>query len=249
MFYPQYLTPKYGHYDARLIRKALTRPSFYPTRPHRRLPMYPKTKPLVAGFNPFGQHRPNMGWMRHTNQLDRHYWRYFNRKQPRYLKNRMDSEQSPYFTTMATSGLPLYTSPMLYEYESEIRYVPYPVNINRQSTTYGGRLSLGNGAEDALTLPPKIRVIFIPTGASSMQQAFTGPLVTYPFSRIWDRRLTKVSTCLSDDATISIQSYVRRCVCIADSTTVTTDHLIAIDACCATDCNGSVYEPFRCTSL
>lgn len=184
MFYPQYLTPKYGHHDARLMRKAHTRPSFYPTRPHRRLPIYPKTKPLVSGFNPFSHYGPNMDWVRHANQLDNHYWRYFNRKQPRYLKNRMDNEQSPYFTTMATQGFPLYTSPMVYEYERETRYVPYPVNFNRRNTTYGGGLSLSNGIEGGLTLPPKIRVIFIPTGSSSMQQAFTGPLVTYPFGSI-----------------------------------------------------------------
>ncbi|CAF2318621.1 unnamed protein product [Rotaria sp. Silwood2] len=75
----------------------------------------------------------------------------------------------------------------VYEFEKETKYVPVPVFLNPNTGQYEplGNSGLGFspniGYPGGMNLPPKIRVIFIPTGQSSLQQPWIGPLTTPPF--------------------------------------------------------------------
>lgn len=130
-----------------------------------------------------GQYRQER-YSRQQDKLERRYWRdQINRLPP------------PIYPAGQTAGY-YQTEGPAYHYEQEIRYVPFPVYITPNSsggrgtrTTFPGEIApvpftggftttnfLGGG--NTMALPPKIRVIFIPTGSSPMQQPCMGPLVS-----------------------------------------------------------------------
>lgn len=73
------------------------------------------------------------------------------------------------------------TSGQLYIYEKETRYLPYPVfgSSGRGGLGFTGGLTtlIAPGGGGGMDLPPKIRVIFLPTGTPSLQQPCAGALV------------------------------------------------------------------------
>ena len=240
MFYPPYQTPRYGHYDARFIRKAVPRPPIYPIRPHRPFPMYTRGKHLTAGFHRPTQPGPSIGWPVHTNPFDRRYWKYLNRKQSHQGKQRLNNGPAPYFNTMPKPYFTPGKHPKLFQNGREPQQVPFPV-IKEQTTTFGGSVNLGNMTAGVdLTLAPKIRVIFIPTVPPPVPQISIGPLVTCSSNHMPEEILTEVLSCISDDATISVQSCDRRCVSMAHSTAVTAGQFIALDTFYPKTCDGTV---------
>ncbi|CAM4758480.1 unnamed protein product [Rotaria magnacalcarata] len=74
-----------------------------------------------------------------------------------------------------------YHNNAVYEYERETRYVPMPIFMNPTSIGFGTSSNFNYETTGSMSLPPKIRVIFIPTSQSSLQQPCTGPLAMPPF--------------------------------------------------------------------
>ena len=175
-------------------------PPFYSSQsfyrpPFNALEAYPMGNPNQA-------RRPGLGAQLELalTRLDQQY------RQESYIRS-MEKQQGHFLREQARNDLALTTYPIaggagawnqttgeFIQYEQEIRYVPFPVYLSTRSGGLGGRGSLGYGqmptigyggslisslqTQTNMNLTPKIRVIFIPTGNSSLQQPYTGPLVS-----------------------------------------------------------------------
>jgi len=117
--------------------------------------------------------------MPHMNEIQRHW------------KQRANTMPLP---RRADAFPPYYRSDKEYLYEKETRFLPYPVYIGQGGLGFGPSQTLGYGDPSNLgynvgftpalanirgvrNLPPKIRVIFIPTGFPSSQQSYANALV------------------------------------------------------------------------
>lgn len=175
-------------------------PSFYTTQPFYQPPFNAQGPYPADGF---GQaRRPGLGaqLVSAVSRLDEQY------RYEQYMQN-LAKEQRRYFkqvhrNDMAKNNYPPYgeaghrtnTTGDFIQYEQEIRYIPFPVYIRQPTNSFGGSGNLGAGylpnsgfgntftsafqTQPNMNLPPKIRVIFIPTGNSFLQQQYTGPLVS-----------------------------------------------------------------------
>jgi hypothetical protein len=117
------------------------------------------------------------------------------------------------------SGVNLGTTRNLeYGYTSNLGYTP------RSNTFFGisggGGGGGGGGAGGGTGLLPKIRMIFIPTQSSSIQQPCAGPLVTYSFYHTQNKH---IHIYILDYATFSLQSYVTTIMFITTTTTFTSN--------------------------
>ncbi|CAM4911949.1 unnamed protein product [Rotaria socialis] len=107
------------------------------------------------------------------------YMRKLGKIERQYAKLHGYNAQLPmYPSSFETSN---YHNDPVYEYEREIRYVPMPLFMNSTSIGFGTSSNFNYEPTSNMSLPPKIRVIFIPTGQSSLQQPCTGPLAMPPF--------------------------------------------------------------------
>jgi hypothetical protein len=151
--------------------------------------------------------RPGLGtqFVMLLNQLDDQY------RYDQYLRNLEKMQRNSWRQPANTMPLPMYTAPVapyasnyhagtVYNYVNEREYIPYPIYIGPGGAGYGlGRnlgydpSNLGYAASSNFNfgmggggtgLLPKIRVIFIPTGNSSLQQQYTGPLVSNSLNKI-----------------------------------------------------------------
>jgi hypothetical protein len=183
------------YYDKRFMGQPPFIPRPFPTQSYYPPYFYPNSGYLGTDYRQFG--RTNMSTdLMSLNRLNEQYryaqyMRDINAMQSRYWKREASSMPPP----MYTESYPWYqTSPELYLYEHEVRYIPYPVILGPGSEPlpFGGKLEPGypsiTGHTGGLTsilaptgrtmgLPPKIRVIFMPTGLPSLQQPCTGALV------------------------------------------------------------------------
>ena len=138
-----------------------------------------------------------VGWMNRLDSQYRHeqYIKQQGRTERRYWKDQINRLPPAIYTSSKPPGYLETAPPSMYHYEQEIRYVPYPVYITptgatgrQRNTGLPGSLATLPfamdttttflGAANTMSLPPKIRVIFIPTGSSPMQQPCMGPLVS-----------------------------------------------------------------------
>lgn len=132
-------------------------------------------------------------FMSYFSQLDdryryEQYMRRLAKVEKQYAKLQKYGDPGPMYP-QATIGL--HNDPsVVYQYEKETKFVPIPVFINPNPGAYQYPQNLGFGGPSGnLTYPlgggmnvlPKVRVIFVPTGPSSFQQPYTGPLVSYRF--------------------------------------------------------------------
>jgi hypothetical protein len=156
----------------------------YPTQPLYQPPFNPVERSVAPYVNQYEQ--PGLGTQLVLlfNELDAQY------RQQQYLRQ-LQKMQKQYWKQQANNmPPPLYPPGIVYQYEKETEYVPYPVYVGPGARSYGtggyfgdtpgSNMTLGLGG-GGMNLPPKIRVIFIPTGQSPFQQPCTGSLVSYPF--------------------------------------------------------------------
>jgi len=175
------------YYNGRQPRRGASFAPHYPTQPLYQPPFNP-----IEGYPaPFVNQvrEPGLGTQLVLlfNQLDEQY------RYETYLRQ-LEKMQKRYWKQQAnTMPLPMYSAPppplnyasnAVYEYEKETKYIPYPVFVNpgagrNLGYPYGSTVPFGTGG--GMNLPPKIRVIFIPTGQSFSQQPSTGSLVSNSF--------------------------------------------------------------------
>jgi hypothetical protein len=187
------------YYNDRYRRQGTYFAPHYPTQPLYQPPFnraegYPA--PAVNQFRP-----PGLGTqlVMLFNELDEQY------RQEQYLR-KLQKIQRQYWKLQANSmPPPMYPAPVplnyspgtVYQYEKETEYIPFPVFIGPGAGGYGAGRNIGYGgggnfgygpgpnltlgAGGGMSLPPKIRVIFIPTGQSFSQQPYTGSLVSNSF--------------------------------------------------------------------
>lgn len=129
------------------------------------------------------------------NACDQRYLRRTRRKKLNLWKKKLDTMPLPMYTAMPLTTANTYMPPLGgYQYEQEIRYVPYPIRPITNDDPFGLSQNLLVPALSGITtrgnaltqLPPKIRIIFVPTEPKRLclppvmsQPVHTGPLVTY----------------------------------------------------------------------
>jgi hypothetical protein len=117
-------------------------------------------------FNEFDEQYRQEQYLRKLEKIQKQYW-----------KLQANSMPPPMYPAPVPSN---YSSGTVYQYEKETQYVPFPVFIGPGAGGYGAGRNIGYGG-GGMSLPPKIRVIFIPTGQSFSQQPYTGSLVSNSF--------------------------------------------------------------------
>lgn len=184
-------------YTDRYSRHGTYFPPPYPTQPLYQPPLHPYDTYPTMSFNQSRKPRLDQKIESFFNNLDNQYRQeQYNRKlhklEKQYAKLQGDyTPAAPYAGTTDYFGT---NSGVVYQYEKETKFVPFPVLVNAQGQIVGGSGNLGSdnpwntsfsggsnipyGMGGGMSLPPKIRVIFIPTGQSSLQQPYTGPLVS-----------------------------------------------------------------------
>ena len=180
------------YYDQRFMGQIPSIPRPFPTQAY-----YPPYFFNNMGYKQFGGNNMMMDLMS-FNRANEQY------RYAQYMRN-MNMMQNQQWKREGTAMPPTRNRTMWYEtsgdlyfYEQEIRYVPYPVFVGPGgiSPGYGGGLRPGYPpipgpigglttllpqGGSGLNLPPKIRVIFMPTGFPSLQQPCTGALVRHSF--------------------------------------------------------------------
>jgi hypothetical protein len=159
------------------------------------LPSFDHTEgyPIVP-FDKARQSSLGVQFLSFMNQLDdqyryEQYLRNLEKEQRKYLRDERSRMVSEMYTTSMN-----YDNVGVYEYERETRYVPYPIYITSSgsrpsrggtlvydptpTTAYASTSALQWQTQVNMNLPPKVRVIFIPTGTPSIQQPCIGPLVS-----------------------------------------------------------------------
>ncbi|CAF0816501.1 unnamed protein product [Adineta steineri] len=194
--YPSYQFSSPNQYSSRYYNDR------YGRREMAFAPHYPTQQPLYQPpFNPAGAYSSNRydkaGLFGFGNQLIGALNELDDRYRQEQYYNRLSKLERQYQRLHGTA-MPLpYQSAPQYEYVKETQIVPFPILMNPGAASYGTQTIIGNnnpwnmgynnnttmnfGAGFGGDLPPKIRVIFIPTGQSLSQQPCTGPLAMPPF--------------------------------------------------------------------
>ncbi|CAF1340673.1 unnamed protein product [Adineta steineri] len=178
-----------NHYND---KKFIEQQSYYQTT------YIPNTRYSNNRYNHYQQPDVNSTSLLYSNQLDDPYqsqqtWPCINKTykhQEKYFDN-------SFLLTTYTETIPkTYNKPPVHQYEREIQYPPHPVfgntgfagiessDIYGYPTTlnYGGLPSAGLASfRNINTLPPKVRVIFIPQAPSQLQQPCANSLNVPPF--------------------------------------------------------------------
>lgn len=183
------------YYDKRFMGQTPFIPRPFPTQSYYRPYFYPNNGYPATNFSQFGRSNMMTDLMsfNRSNEQFRYaqYIRDLNAMKNRYWKREAGAMPPPMYTEPSRWSQ---TEGDMYFYEQEIRYVPYPVFVGPGGIVhpFGGKLEPGYpsiaGPTGGLTtliaptgramdLPPKIRVIFMPTGLPSLQQPCTGALV------------------------------------------------------------------------
>ena len=168
----------YGGYG----RQPISFAPHYPAQPVYQPPMKHNDRYApVPYFGPVKVKQPGLGTyaLMRFNQLDEQY------RYEQYLRQLKKMEKS--YWKMQANNIPpqMYSNEVFVNYIKQTKFVPYPVYINSRGAVVnagGGQGFFGSQnvpISNAVSLPPKIRVIFIPTGQSYAQQPYTGSLVSY----------------------------------------------------------------------
>ena len=165
---------KYQYYNGGYSRPGISFAPHYPTQPLYQPPMKPVDRYAPAPY--INQVRePGLGTQMVLlfNRLDEQY------RQEQYLRQMQKMEKKYWKQQAYNMPPPMYGSEQVIQYEKETRYIPFPVYINSSGGVYAGagsNLPVASGVN--MSLPPKVRVIFIPPGQSFAQQPYTGSLVS-----------------------------------------------------------------------
>lgn len=180
---PNQFTNRY--FNGGYPRQGVSFAPHYPTRPLYQPPFNPVERSVAPYANQYREPGVTTQLIILFNELDAQY------RQEQYLRQ-LQKMQKRYWKEQANNmPPPIYDSPVpVYQYEKETQYVPYPVYVGPGAGSYGAGRYFGNAPSSNTTvalsggmnLPPKIRVIFIPTGQSFSQQPYTGSLVSYLFN-------------------------------------------------------------------
>jgi len=180
------------YYNGRYPRREVSFAPHYPTQPLYQPPFNAKDRYLAPAINQARQPGPGTELVILFNQLDEQYryeqyLRQLEKMRKKYWRQQANAIPSTIYPAATATLQPL--NPALntiFSYEKETQYVPFPVYIQPGAGVYGaGRnLAYGYGSNvsfgtgGGMSLPPKVRVIFIPTGQSFSQQPYTGSLVS-----------------------------------------------------------------------
>lgn len=188
------------HYDGRYSGSGVSFAPHYPTRSLYQPPFNPVERnvaPVIYQFREPG-FRTQLELL--FNELDAQYrydqyQRQLQKMEKQYWKQQANNMPPP----MYPRSPPMYPGPpslnyspgAVYQYEKETKFLPFPVYVGPGAGLYGAGRRSGGGTSSnmifglgggGMDLPPKIRVIFMPTGPSFSQQPYTGSLVRCSFS-------------------------------------------------------------------
>ncbi len=165
----------------------------YPTQPFYQPPFNATDRYLAPAINQVRE--PGLGTqlVMLFNELDQQYrYEEYLRQLEKMRKKYWKQQANAIPMTMYSAPPPPLNSPFntIFAYEKETEYVPYPVYIHPGAGGYGTggnlayayRPNVSFGPGSGMNLPPKVRVIFIPTGQSFSQQPYTGSLVSNSFN-------------------------------------------------------------------
>jgi hypothetical protein len=186
------------HYNNRYPRRGPSFAPHYPTKPLYQPPFNVTDRYTAPVINQFPQPGLTTQLINLFNELDAQYryegyLRQLEKMRKQYWKQQ--AQNIPLTIYPATLPLPpppplpsplpppmTYDPRTIFRYEKETQYVPYPIYIGPGGRGFGGGGNFGSnygyGTGGGMGLPPKIRVIFIPTGQSFLQQPYTGSLVS-----------------------------------------------------------------------
>jgi hypothetical protein len=188
------------HYDRRIISQQPFIPRLYPIIPNYQPSFFPMQGYPPNNFNQFGRSAMSTDLIG-INQLNKHHQyaqfiRHIDEMQRGYWQQRANTMPVPSRRADAFSS---YNRPnKLYRYEKETRYLPYPV-FGQGVSGFGNSGNLGYGYRPNRgliggfnnnignvggigNLPPKVRVIFMPSGFSPPPpQPCSGALVRNSF--------------------------------------------------------------------
>jgi hypothetical protein len=199
------------HYDQRFFGQQPFIPRLYPTLPTYQVSFNPNQfnyqssfysthRYPMTGYNQFGRSTMSTNLISLNQSNKQHpygqYMRHMDEIQKRYWKQRANTMPLPRHIDSYSS---YNRADNIYQYEKETRFLPYLVYPGQGIPGFGNSGNLGYGylsnpgysagfnptlANIGRTrnLPPKIRVIFIPTGFSSSQQPCAGALVRNSFN-------------------------------------------------------------------
>ncbi|CAF1340690.1 unnamed protein product [Adineta steineri] len=197
--YPDFSKQNKNHYnDKEFIGQRSFYSSFNPTQSYYQTPYIPNTRYSNNRYNHYRQPdvnstsliRPNLLYDRYQSQQT---WPYINNT---YKPHGRHFDNASFLPTSAETVPIAYNKPLGIQYEREIRYFPYPVYGNEgiedfvssdiygypTTVNYGGLPSAGLASfRNINTLPPKVRVIFIPQAPSQLQQPCANSLNVPPF--------------------------------------------------------------------
>ncbi len=183
--------PSYGrYYNGGYARQGPAFAPHYPSQPLYQPPFNPVEGYPVSRMNQSRQ--PGMGtqMLMLYNKLDAQYRQEQHARDLRKLQKQYWKVQDYNIPPPMYSAPPppaFYDPETVYQYEKVTKYVPFPVYITPGMRSYGASGNLGYlggsnaafGSGGGMSLPPKIRVIFIPNGQSFAQQPYTGSLVSH----------------------------------------------------------------------
>lgn len=170
------------YYHGGHSRRSVTFAPHYPTRSFYQPPFYPVERSIAPPINQFREPGVSTQLVSLFNQLDaqyreEQYQRQLRKLEKQYWKRQGNNMPPPMYPPTTMDFFP----GAVYQYEKETKYVPFPVFVG----TRGGLLGHGGagsnltlGLSGGMDLPPKVRVIFIPTGQSFSQQPCLGSLVS-----------------------------------------------------------------------
>jgi hypothetical protein len=176
----------HGYVDARSVRqRARQRHSQAIRAHHHHLPFYPIDGQATLNFSSYHRARFNYDWLIRAHQFYRHYLPYVDRQRARPWKAITNTRPMPVRSMKTGKFSRKAIGSIHHEYEQEIRYVPYSMQIclpmaghfQRTRRTFPRLPSQMFGADVNMNLPPKIRVIFMPSTLPLFQAAASSPLV------------------------------------------------------------------------
>lgn len=196
--FPSYQFSPPTHYSNRYYngghsRRHVSFAPHYPTKPLYQPPFRSVDHAMVPTVNQFRE--PGFGTQVLTlyNELDAQYRYEQYQRQLKKLEKKYWNMQAnnlpPTMYPLPPPPPPLQTTDYfpgaVFQYEKETKYVPFPVYMGTRTRFFGQgggglttNFTLGLGGSGGMDLPPKIRVIFMPTGQSFSQQPCAGSLVS-----------------------------------------------------------------------
>lgn len=158
----------------------------YPTKSFYQPPFNPVDRSIAPMMNPFREPGAGTQLVLLFNQLDaqyreEQYQRQMRKLEKQYWKLHGNSMPPPMYPPTTMDFFP----GGIYQYEKETKYVPFPVFVGTRGGLFGhggAGSNLTLGLSGGMNLPPKVRVIFIPTGQSFSQQPCLGSLVSDLFN-------------------------------------------------------------------